>query len=187
MVYSSRENFTATMLGGGGSGLEYGGDSRMSALVDETVVSDWQISSGQLPPAPVWGSSGPPIPPVVAPPVVNSPNLDDLTEEQVGNGLHSRNWKKKKKRSDLVCPLWKQQVGAVFAGFYYCFFFSFNSFWMALGPGVILRRTLRAAFGEASLFSDLFLFFLLRWARLLECGVCTAMECGRVVSTQGIP
>ncbi|XP_039451363.1 uncharacterized protein LOC120430329 [Culex pipiens pallens] len=86
MVYSSRENFTATMLGGGGSGLEYGGDSRMSALVDETVVSDWQISSGQLPPAPVWGSSGPPIPPVVAPPVVNSPNLDDLTEEQVSRG-----------------------------------------------------------------------------------------------------
>lgn len=92
MVYSSRENFTATMLGGGGSGMEYGGDSRMSALVDETVVSDWQISSGQLPPAPVWGSSGPPVPPVVAAqPVVNSPNLDDLTEEQVGNGLHSRN------------------------------------------------------------------------------------------------
>lgn len=98
MVYSSRENFTATMLGGGGgggAGLEYGGDSRMSALVDETVVSDWQITSGQMPPAPVWGSSGPPIPPpVVAPPaqpVVTSPNLDDLTEEQVGNGLHSRN------------------------------------------------------------------------------------------------
>lgn len=96
MVYSSRENFTATMLHSNEFDAA-GVTSRSLTVVDETVVNDWQISqnhfsdSSSVPPPPVWGSAGPGAGSGGSSSKKSSasPNIDELSDEQVSTRPHS--------------------------------------------------------------------------------------------------
>lgn len=87
MVYSSRENFTATMLHS--NEFDSGVTSRSLTMVDETVVNDWQISqnhfsdSSSVPPPPVWGSAGPGAGSGTSKKSPASTNTGELSDEQV--------------------------------------------------------------------------------------------------------
>lgn len=85
MVYSSRENFTATMLHS--NEFDSGMTSRTLTMAGETVVNDWQINqnhfsdSSPVPPPPVWGAAG--AGGGGSKKSKTSRNADELTDEQV--------------------------------------------------------------------------------------------------------
>lgn len=93
MVYSSRENFTATMLHS--NEFDAGVTSRSLTMVDETVVNDWQISqnhfsdSSSVPPPPVWGSAGPGAGSGTSKKSSASTNTVELSDEQVSTRPHN--------------------------------------------------------------------------------------------------
>lgn len=93
MVYSSRENFTATMIHS--NEFDSGMTSRSLTVADEAMVSDWQINQNHfsdslpVPPPPVWGAAG--ADGGNSKPSNRSSNAEELTDEQVNVVLPQSN------------------------------------------------------------------------------------------------